>query len=67
MLTASPNGANILLASADGSVMLYDANADTFVASRKDLPGLGGSYAASSYGQFLVDNNLLNSSLVPFG
>jgi uncharacterized protein (TIGR03437 family) len=65
VLTASPNGANILVASADGSVMLYDANADTFVASRKDLTGLTGSYAASSFGQFIVDNNLLNASLVP--
>jgi uncharacterized protein (TIGR03437 family) len=65
VLAATPNGANILAASSDGTVMLYDANADTFVALRKDLSGLSGSYAASSYGQYLVDNNLLNSSLVP--
>jgi uncharacterized protein (TIGR03437 family) len=65
VMAASPNGANILLASSDGTVMLYDANADTFVAQRKDLASPGGSYAASSYGTYLVDNNLLNSSLVP--
>jgi uncharacterized protein (TIGR03437 family) len=65
VLAPSPNGANILIASADGNLMLYDANADTFTASRKDFSGLGGSFAASSYGQFLVDNNVLNSSLVP--
>jgi hypothetical protein len=43
VLAPAPNGATILLASADGNVMLYDANADTFTASRKDLPALGGS------------------------
>src|SRR5205807_2516407 len=37
VLAPSPNGATILMASADGNVMLYDANADTFTASRKDL------------------------------
>jgi uncharacterized protein (TIGR03437 family) len=65
VLTPSPNGASILLASADGNLMLYDANSDTFTASRKDFSGLGGSFAASSFGQYLVDNNVLNSSLVP--
>ena len=65
VLAPAPNGASILLASVDGNVMLYDANADTFVASRKDFSGLGGSFAASSFGQYLVDNNLLNASLVP--
>lgn len=59
VLAPSPNGATILLASADGNVMLYDANADTFTASRKDFPGLSGSFAASSFSQYLVDNNLL--------
>ena len=65
VLTPSPNGATILLASADGNVMLYDANSDTFTASRKDFGALAGSFAASSFGQYLVDNNVLNSSLVP--
>src|ERR1019366_5596564 len=37
VLTASPNGASILAAMADGNVMLYDANANTFTVSRKDL------------------------------
>ncbi len=65
VLTPSPNGATILLASPDGNVMLYDANADTFTVSRKDFTTLGGAYAASSYGTYVVGNNLLNSSLVP--
>jgi uncharacterized protein (TIGR03437 family) len=65
VLTAAPNGASILAASADGTVLLYDANADSFIAGRKDFTALAGAYAASSYGQYIVDNNLLNSSLVP--
>jgi DNA-binding beta-propeller fold protein YncE len=65
VLTAAPNGSAILGAEADGTVLLYDASADTFTASRKDFTELSGAFAASSYGQFLVDNNLLNASLVP--
>ena len=63
-LVASPNGSSILAAMADGNLLLYNANADTFTASRKDFPALSGAYAASSYDQFVVDNNVLNSSLV---
>jgi uncharacterized protein (TIGR03437 family) len=65
VLTASPNGSHILAASSDGSVMLYDANVDSFTISRKDFSGLSGAYAASAFDQFVVGNNLLNSSLVP--
>ena len=64
VLAASPNGASILAASADGGLLLYDANADSFTESRKDTSALGGAYAASSLGRFVVDTNLLNSSLV---
>ena len=67
VLAASPNGASILAAQADGSVLLYDANADAFTVSRKDFTALGGAYAASSLDQFVVDNNLLNASLVVVG
>jgi uncharacterized protein (TIGR03437 family) len=65
VLTSSPNGNTILAASADGTTMLYDANADTFTSARKDFPSLSGAFAASNSGQYIVDNNLLNSSLVP--
>jgi uncharacterized protein (TIGR03437 family) len=63
--TASTNGSSILIASADGSVMLYDANANSFTVSRKDFTALSGSYAASNFNQYVVGNNLLDSSLVP--
>ncbi len=65
VVAASPNGSSILLAEADGNTMLYDANAGSFSVSRKDFTSLSGAYAASSYGQYVVGNNLLNSSLVP--
>ncbi|HZT31496.1 MAG TPA: hypothetical protein VFA33_16525 [Bryobacteraceae bacterium] len=67
VLTAAPNGSAILAAMADGTVLLYDATADTFTAERKDFESLAGAYAASSYRQFLVDHYLLNASLVPVG
>jgi uncharacterized protein (TIGR03437 family) len=47
--------------------MLYDASADTFTVSRKDLTALQGPYAASSYNTYLVGNTWLNASLVPVG
>jgi uncharacterized protein (TIGR03437 family) len=65
VMTASSNGSSILIASSDGSVMLYDANANTFTVSRKDFTALSGSYAASNFNQYVVGNNLLDSSLVP--
>jgi uncharacterized protein (TIGR03437 family) len=64
MLAPSANGSSILVAEADGNVMLYNANADTFTLSRKDSSALSGAYAASSFDQFLVGNSLMNSSLV---
>jgi uncharacterized protein (TIGR03437 family) len=64
-MVASPNGSSILIAEADGNLLLYDANSDSFTVSRKDFTTLAGAYAASSYNQYVVGNNLLNSSLVP--
>jgi uncharacterized protein (TIGR03437 family) len=65
VLTASPNGNFILGAMPDGNVFLYNASADTFTVSRKDVTALSGAFAASSYDQFFVGNLLLNPSLVP--
>ncbi len=65
VLTASTNGASIFMASSDGSVMLYDANVDSFTVSRKDFPALGGSFAVSNFNLYVVGNHLLDSSLVP--
>lgn len=64
-LVASPNGSTILAVQSDGSVLLYDAVQDTFTVSRKDFTVLSGAYAASIFNQYVVGNNLLNSSLVP--
>jgi uncharacterized protein (TIGR03437 family) len=62
-LTSSPNGSRIFAVSTDGTVMLYDANVDTFTASRKDVNSISGAYAASSFDQFVAGGFLLNSSL----
>jgi uncharacterized protein (TIGR03437 family) len=67
VLASSSNGSNILIASSTGAVMLYDANAGTFTASRKDFSSLSGAYAASNFQQYVVGTNLLDSSLVPQG
>ncbi len=66
-LVASSNGGRILAVSADGTVMLYDANVDTFTVSRKDFQSLSGAYAASNFGKYVVGNQLLNESLVSMG
>jgi uncharacterized protein (TIGR03437 family) len=65
VLAASQNGSSILIAQADGTVYLYDAVANSFTVSRKDFSALSGPYAASAFNQYVVGNNLLNSSLVP--
>ena len=67
VLTASANGAFVLAAMPDGTVMLYDSSVDEFVASRQDFASLSGAYSASNYHSFAVDNHLLNASLVPVG
>jgi uncharacterized protein (TIGR03437 family) len=67
VLMASPSGQSVIAAMPDGNVLLYDADADTFVAARKDLSAVSGALAAISDEMFLVDNNILNWSLVPVG
>ncbi|MBI5085747.1 MAG: hypothetical protein HZB13_14250 [Acidobacteria bacterium] len=64
-LVGASNGGSIMAAMADGNVLLYNANADTFTISRKDFAGLAGAFAASSFDQFVVGNTLFNASLVP--
>jgi len=65
VLASSSNGSSVLIASQDGAVMIYDANTNSFTVSRKDFSSLAGSYAASNFGQYVVGNNLLDSSGVP--
>ncbi len=67
VLQGTPNGTAVMGVMADGNVILYDATADSFTISRKDVAALSGAYAASSFGQFVVGSTLLNSSLAPVG
>ena len=64
VLSSSPGGRYIFAASADGTVMLWDSSARSFVAGRKDFKSLSGAHAASDWGRFIVDKNVLNASLV---
>jgi uncharacterized protein (TIGR03437 family) len=65
VLAASPNGATVVMAGADGNLMLYSADANTFTISRKDYTALSGAFAASSYNTYVVGNTVFNASLVP--
>jgi uncharacterized protein (TIGR03437 family) len=65
VLMASPSATSVIAAMPDGNILLYDADAGTFVAARQDLESLSGPLAAISDRMFLVDNKLLNWSLVP--
>jgi uncharacterized protein (TIGR03437 family) len=67
VLTASSNGAYILMAGPDGHVYLYSAAAGSFVAARQDYTSLSGSYGASSFDNFVAGSAYFNSSLVPIG
>ncbi len=67
VLTASPNGADILMAGPDGHVSLYSAAAGSFTITRQDVKALSGAYAASSYANYVVGNYILNAALVPAG
>jgi uncharacterized protein (TIGR03437 family) len=66
-LTATPSGNVIYAAMEDGGVLLYEAQADTFIVSRQDFTELQGAFAALSDRAFVADNHLLNQSLVPYG
>ena len=65
VLAASPSAEFILLAMPDGNTLLYDGSVDTFTAARKDLSAINGAIAAVTDQLYLVDNALLNWSLVP--
>ena len=67
VLAASPSGANVFLASPDGTVALYTAASNSFVTSRHDFTTLSGAFAASDFGQYIVGNAILDASLVPAG
>ncbi|HEX7423114.1 MAG TPA: hypothetical protein VF311_04390, partial [Terriglobales bacterium] len=76
VLAASPSANLIFMPMADGTVALYDADNDNcgpdmrgcgFVASRHDLGGLSGAYAALSDDMFAVGGHILNRALVPIG
>ena len=65
VLSASPDRQLIFGAMPDGTVLLYEVNADVVIASRHDVNSLSGAYAAVRSDVFVAGNNVFNSSLVP--
>jgi uncharacterized protein (TIGR03437 family) len=66
-LVASPSERMIFMPMPDGTVALYDSQADAFISSRKDLTALSGAYGALSDGLFLAGNHIFNSAMVGVG
>jgi len=66
MLVANWRGLTAMLAEPDGSVMLYEAAADTFVVGRKDFDELSGAVAVLTDDWFVAGNTLLDRALYPY-
>ena len=62
-MVSAPDGSSILIMQGDGTLILYDDELDAFAVSRQDVKSLAG-IAAAGVGQYVIGNNLLNSSLV---
>jgi len=67
VLTSTAGKDYLLLALVNGTVIEYDDSVQSWIASRKDLSGLGGAYAAFSRNVFLAGSNLFDAGLVPIG
>jgi uncharacterized protein (TIGR03437 family) len=63
-MVASSNGGSILIAQADGNLLLYNSNADAFTVSRKLDEPEKGAIAASNFDDYVVGDTLFNASLV---
>ena len=61
---ASLDGAKILIASPNGTAYLYDANVDTFTASRNDFGSFSGPLAFSDV-VAVIGTHVMNAELVP--
>ncbi len=74
VLTPTPNGSSIVGLGADGTLLMFDGNANTFTIDRVNPAAISGCsfktpcpYAASSFGAVVIGNTVLNSSLIPAG
>ncbi|MBI1899106.1 MAG: hypothetical protein HYS04_21610, partial [Acidobacteria bacterium] len=65
VLTTSPTASTMLMAMPEGIGVLYEADFDAFSVARKDLQPLSGAYLAISDERFIINNTVLNRSLVP--
>ena len=67
VIAASPSGQTIFLAMPDGTLAAYDTPSGLFVASRKDVAGLSGAYAALSDNLYTAGGYVFNTALVQQG
>jgi uncharacterized protein (TIGR03437 family) len=65
MLSATPSAALALLAQPNGSVLLYESSANTWVVGRKDFDSLSGAVGAFNDNVFVVRDNVLDMALFP--
>ena len=65
IVTASPSGATAVLAQPNGSLMLYEASASTWVVGRKDFDSLSGAVGALNDNYYVARDQLLDLSLFP--
>ena len=65
-LAGTPDGRGILIAEPNGVVSFFEAQTSRIILSRDGLPGLSGALGAGP-DYFLVDNHLLDKSLVEIG
>ena len=63
-LVSLPNGAGVFLAQSDGRTALWETQTSQLVLARQDFQSLGGAVGAGT-DFFVVQNNVLNASLVP--
>jgi uncharacterized protein (TIGR03437 family) len=65
ILASSANGAHIMFAGGDGTILIYDATVGTFTVSSNVGTSPVGGAAASNYNQYAVGSYLLDSSGTP--
>jgi uncharacterized protein (TIGR03437 family) len=65
MIAASPSAATAILAQPNGSVLLFESGANTWVVGRKDFDSLGGAVGAFNDSLYVVRDNLLDVALFP--
>lgn len=65
IVSASPSGATAILAQPNGSLLLYEASAGTWIVGRKDFDSLSGAVGALNDNYYIARDQLLDVALFP--